>query len=350
MSGPRSILLLRSADLALTLRALAHLRERFPGAALSLLCQAGAEAFVREHAPFAAVVPYPFRDFNLAAPASALAHVPRADLALALYKNRGEGYEEVDAFVATRLRAARKGGLTADLELRDALDTAFSRLRALAAGLSRLYGGNPMALWRSRRASRPFLRQGSRIVLCGASRLILDPGARLALAPNAVLRLGYTPPDWAGVRSPHGAVLRVQAGAVCMVEGSVNIFSGARLNVFPGGRLTIGDGAYVAFDSRVLVEREVVIGANCAVSWDVEIFDTNFHRAGLDPDAAHQAAVTVGDQAWIGAGARILRGVAVGRGAVVGAGAVVTRSVPDGVIVAGNPAREVGRRDAAQRI
>jgi UDP-2-acetamido-3-amino-2,3-dideoxy-glucuronate N-acetyltransferase len=43
--------------------------------------------------------------------------------------------------------------------------------------------------------------------------------------------------------------------------------------------------------------------------------------------------------ASIGSNATILCGVTIGRGAIVGAGSVVTSDVPDGAIVAGNPAR-----------
>jgi len=43
--------------------------------------------------------------------------------------------------------------------------------------------------------------------------------------------------------------------------------------------------------------------------------------------------------ASIGSGATILCGVAIGERAIVGAGSVVTKDVPDGAIVAGNPAR-----------
>ncbi|RYY70023.1 MAG: sugar O-acetyltransferase, partial [Chitinophagaceae bacterium] len=45
------------------------------------------------------------------------------------------------------------------------------------------------------------------------------------------------------------------------------------------------------------------------------------------------------DDVWIGAGAIILQGVTVGKKSIVGAGAVVTKDVPPGVVVAGNPAR-----------
>ena len=51
----------------------------------------------------------------------------------------------------------------------------------------------------------------------------------------------------------------------------------------------------------------------------------------------------LGPGAFIGAHTLILPGASVGRGAFVAAGSVVTAPVPDGVIVAGNPAREVGK-------
>jgi maltose O-acetyltransferase len=49
--------------------------------------------------------------------------------------------------------------------------------------------------------------------------------------------------------------------------------------------------------------------------------------------------VRIGSDVWIGGGAIVLPGVAIGDGAVIGAGSVVTRDVPAGATVVGNPAR-----------
>src|SRR5690606_28854820 len=54
--------------------------------------------------------------------------------------------------------------------------------------------------------------------------------------------------------------------------------------------------------------------------------------------------VTIGSHAYIGSGAIIRQGISIGAGATVGMGAVVTKDVPPGVTVVGNPARIMEKR------
>ena len=63
-------------------------------------------------------------------------------------------------------------------------------------------------------------------------------------------------------------------------------------------------------------------------------------EGGLQTDGDWQVEKTlVKKGASIGSGATILCGITIGEGAMVGAGAVVTRDVPDGAVVAGNPSK-----------
>lgn len=110
-----------------------------------------------------------------------------------------------------------------------------------------------------------------------------------------------------------------------------------------GARLYIGDNSYLANGSMVLSQREVRIGKGCSISWHVLIMDSSSYAVGY-PDEEPQirvGPVVIGDHVWIGCRAVILKGVSVGDGAVIANNAVVTRDVPAGAMVAGNPARVV---------
>ncbi|WP_320443207.1 acyltransferase [Rhodococcus opacus] len=99
--------------------------------------------------------------------------------------------------------------------------------------------------------------------------------------------------------------------------------------------LQIGNGTYVNRRTEVTCKERVTIGEDCAISWDVLITDTDYHKLGDSPSTA---PVTIGDNVWIGAKSIVLKGVTIGDGAVVAAGSVVTRDVPAGALVGGNPA------------
>jgi acetyltransferase-like isoleucine patch superfamily enzyme len=58
----------------------------------------------------------------------------------------------------------------------------------------------------------------------------------------------------------------------------------------------------------------------------------------------HLPKTKIGNDVWIGFGARIRAGITIGHGAVVGMGAIVTHDVEPFTIVAGNPAKIISRR------
>ncbi len=121
----------------------------------------------------------------------------------------------------------------------------------------------------------------------------------------------------------------------------VEIQKGARV----GNRCKISSHSFIC--EGVTLEEEVFIGHG------VTFINDRFPRAtaidGRPQTEADWSCVptTVKRGASIGSGATILCGVAIGERAIVGAGSVVTKDVPDGAIVAGNPARVL--RQAAQR-
>ncbi len=108
-----------------------------------------------------------------------------------------------------------------------------------------------------------------------------------------------------------------------------------------GRHIHLGKGSYINMGATLLDNASIRIGAEVMIGPNVQIY-TAAHA--LDADERIQGVetalpVTIEDRVWIGGGAILLPGVTIGREAVVGAGSVVTRDVPAGARVAGNPAR-----------
>ncbi len=64
-------------------------------------------------------------------------------------------------------------------------------------------------------------------------------------------------------------------------------------------------------------------------------------RDGASPHRTQARPITIGDNAWIDAGAIIMPGVTIGENSTIGAGSVVTRDVPPDVLALGSPSRVV---------
>ncbi len=103
-------------------------------------------------------------------------------------------------------------------------------------------------------------------------------------------------------------------------------------DVVVGDRVTVKCG--VQLWDGVTLEDDVFVGPNATFTNDL------FPRSKQYPESFSRTLVQRG--ASIGANATLLAGITVGAGAMIGAGAVVTKDVPAGAIVVGNPARIKG--------
>lgn len=102
-------------------------------------------------------------------------------------------------------------------------------------------------------------------------------------------------------------------------------------NVFVNSNSTWIDTCLIVIGARTL------IGPNCSFYSGTHPLDHRVRNGTRGPESGKP--ITVGEDCWFGGGVTVLPGVTIGRGAVIGAGSVVTKDVPEGVVVAGNPAR-----------
>ncbi len=103
--------------------------------------------------------------------------------------------------------------------------------------------------------------------------------------------------------------------------------------------VTLGTGlavmAGVTINANATIGDFTIINANCSLDHDCVLGV----GVGLGPGVIFPGNVRCGDFSFVGAGAVSIPGRTIGEDALVGAGSVVTRDVPPGVTVAGNPAR-----------
>ncbi len=109
-------------------------------------------------------------------------------------------------------------------------------------------------------------------------------------------------------------------------------------NIHIGNRVVIRPGTMLFADRVIYIGDDVLIGAG------VHIYTNNHKFDRKDIPISKQGyrdrnAVVLMRGCWVGANSVILAGVVIGENAVVGAGSVVTKSVPEGTVVYGNPAR-----------
>jgi len=92
----------------------------------------------------------------------------------------------------------------------------------------------------------------------------------------------------------------------------------------------IGPGFYIGHFGGIVVNEKSTIGSNCNVSQGVTLGQAN--------RGERKGAPVIGDDVYIGPGAKVVGHVHVGSHVAIGANAVVTRDVPDNAVVGGIPA------------
>lgn len=135
-----------------------------------------------------------------------------------------------------------------------------------------------------------------------------------------------------------------------------NIFLGANMVIKSGARICacnesatvrIGENTTFGYHSYLFASAGIEIGSNCLIAPFVYLVDSDHTIARnqlINRQPNQTAPIKIGDDVWIGTGAKILKGVRIGTGAVIAAGALVKDDVAPYEIVGGIPARKISER------
>ena len=136
------------------------------------------------------------------------------------------------------------------------------------------------------------------------------------------------------------AELTLSKNSKFSVNGNFSIYQGGCIHVAEGAEMNIGSHSFINTNSVINCFERIDIGSNMAISDNVSITDSDSHNLIVDGKVSNNTSpVIIEDHVWIGKNAVILKGITIGRDSVVAAGAVVTKSVPQGCLVGGVPAK-----------
>jgi len=116
------------------------------------------------------------------------------------------------------------------------------------------------------------------------------------------------------------------------------------------GDIILGDRVNIGFNCEVFSGSRVEVGAGTLLAAYTYLIGGD-HVADLDADIVHSGStsrgIAVGENAWFGAGAKVLDGVKIGAQSIIGTGAVVTKDIPEYSVALGVPAKVIRDRRAA---
>lgn len=134
---------------------------------------------------------------------------------------------------------------------------------------------------------------------------------------------------------------------------SKNIHLGNDVQIQPGvmifgnGKVEIGDNTVIGKDTIIFSNKNVKIGKNVLIAAQSYIIDSNhqiFADKLINQQGLESEVLIIGDDVWIGAGAKVIKGSRINEGAVIGAMSLVNNNVDSYSINIGIPTRKIGER------
>ena len=140
---------------------------------------------------------------------------------------------------------------------------------------------------------------------------------------------------------------RIVIGDDVYISGKIGISFNTSLGLSPEFR--VGNHTFIGHQCSFSVAKGITIGNHCLIAGGTSFFDNDGHPVDANKRRDNERVnptdvqpILIGNDVWIGAGCKILKGVHIGDRAIIGTASVVTKDVPLDTIAAGNPAKIIG--------
>ena len=156
---------------------------------------------------------------------------------------------------------------------------------------------------------------------------------------HGILRLNWRIAEYIGYHLSGSMLLegKIEVNGFCIIG------QGSNVCVKRGATLTLGKNVQITGSTRLIVHDHVEIGSDVLISWDVQIYDTDFHYILRNNEKIHRltSPIFIGNNVWICNNVTIGKGSLVPSNCIVSANSLVNKKYPvyeHGILLAGFPA------------
>jgi acetyltransferase-like isoleucine patch superfamily enzyme len=126
------------------------------------------------------------------------------------------------------------------------------------------------------------------------------------------------------------------------LNGNYSIGRGCRFDIGKNAVVSIGKGGYTNCNTTFIIMHRLTIGDNCAISWDCQFLDEDFHKIIYDGKKESNNSIVIGNNVWIGCGVKIYKSTIIPNGCVIASNSVVKGKFSlENTIIGGNPAKVI---------
>lgn len=138
-----------------------------------------------------------------------------------------------------------------------------------------------------------------------------------------------------------------QVDGKVIFNGKCFVGHGCKISVGKGAALSLGDNFCCTAESSIATVKNITIGNQCLLSWDILIMDTDWHVI-TDSEGNVQnppKSVQIGDHVWIGCRVTITKGVSIADGSIIAAGSIISKDITEPYCIVGKCPQQIIRRN-----